>query len=288
MNKQLLAVIERALQTDKQVFPLNKSWKFLHQQYNIGRTQGDKLEVTPQDKQELLALAKLETGVDLGQVSVADFLAMNRDEALTYAVDEKLAGQAVKKDRLAIKALPGRALKINGGSFILPACGYQDMALADLATITHPGIWVIENYLCFDKLEKMRLSLPEQQADPLVLFRGDNYYSQHTVRQLLERFRLPVMVMPDLDPQGLMIAQSFPDAVGLIAPCLEDLETLFKDQQKANPKLYEKQSAGCRNALSASPHALIRRLWKMMETHQAGLVQEYWLQGDYELRVHAF
>jgi hypothetical protein len=92
--------------------------------------------------------------------------------------------------------------------------------------------------------------------------------------------------MADLDPQGLIIAQSFPNVIGLIAPCLADLEGLFKDKQKANPKLYEKQQAGCRNALSASPHALIKHLWEMMKTHQAGIVQEYWLQADCELVVH--
>ena len=46
MNKQLLAVIERAIRSELQIFPLNQSWEYLHQEYNIGRTQGKKLEVT--------------------------------------------------------------------------------------------------------------------------------------------------------------------------------------------------------------------------------------------------
>jgi hypothetical protein len=58
---------------------------------------------------------------------------------------------------------------------------------------------------------------------------------------------------------------------------------LFKDKQKVNPKLYEKQLAGCRSALSSSPHILIRHLWEMMKTHQVGIVQEYWLQAGFEL-----
>lgn len=321
MNKQLLKVIERAIQSDQQVFPLNQSWAFLHQEYNIGRTQGNKLEVTPKDKDELIALVKLETGVDLGEISVVDFAAMNREEALSFAVDEKIAGQAVKKDRLAIKTLAGHTLKINGESFSLPGSGYLDMALLDITGTAHHCILVIENYRCFDNLEKIRLNLPDQYTDPLVLFRGDNVYSESTVRRFLAQrihnmctdcrvclplpsgegrgegyqkntnrdrtqYNLPVLIMADLDPQGLIIAQSFPNVIGLIAPCLADLEGLFKDKQKANPKLYEKQQAGCRNALSASPHALIKHLWEMMKTHQAGIVQEYWLQADCELVVH--
>jgi hypothetical protein len=286
MNKQLLAVIERAIRSDNQVFPLNQSWEFLHQQYNIGLKQGNKLKVTQQDKNELLALVKHATGVDLGQVSVTDFAAMNREQALSFALDEKMAGQTVKKGRLAIKTLAGHSLKINGESFSLPGCGYLDLALADLSSTAHHCILLIENYRCFDRLEKMQLNLPEPYADPLVIFRGDNYYSENSVRHKLAQLNLPVLVMADLDPKGLVIAQSFPNVVGLIAPCLADLEALFKDKQKTNPKLYEKQLAGCRNALSTSPHALIRQLWEMMKTHQAGIVQEYWLQADCQLIVH--
>jgi hypothetical protein len=286
LNKNSLKVIERVIQSDKQLFPLNQSLEYLHQQYNIGRTQGNKLEITQQDKAELLALVKHETGVDLGQISVSDFTAMPREETLAYALDEKLAGQAVKKDRLALKSLTGMALKINDQSCSLPGCGYLDMALADICSTAHRSMLLIENFRCFDCLENMQLNLPDQYADPLVLFRGDNYYSENTVRRFLAQLNLPMLVMADLDPQGLIIAQSLPNVVGLIAPSLADLEAMFKDKQKANPKLYEKQLAGCQNALSTSPHAVIKQLWEMIKTHQAGLVQEYWLQAGCELVVH--
>lgn len=287
MNKQLLKVIEGAIRSDKQVFPLNKSWGYLHQHYNIGQTQGNTLKVTPQDKDELVAVVKLEAGIDLEQISVADFSTMNREAALSFALDEKIAGQAVKKDHLAIKALTGMALKINGLSCSLPNCGHLDMALADISGAAHNCILIIENYRCFDHLENMQLNLPDQYDDPLVLFRGDNYYSENSVRQLSAQLNLPVLAMVDLDPKGLIIAQSFPDAMGLLAPCLADLEALFKDKQIVNPKLYEKQLADCQTALSNSPSALIRHLWKMMKTYQAGIVQEYWLQAHYKLVVHS-
>jgi len=256
LNKQLLKVIEGAIRNNKEIFPLNQSWEYLHRQYNIGQTQGNKLKVTQQDKDDLIAVVKHEDGIDLEQISVADFAAMNREAALAFALDEKIAGQSVKKDRLAIKALTGRALKINGLSYSLPGSGYLDMALADITGTAHNCILLIENYRCFDRLENMQLNLPARYADPLVLYRGDNDYSEKTVRQLLAQLNLPVLAMADLDPQGLSIAQSFPHIVGLIAPCLADLEALLEDKQKANPKLYDKQLAGCQNALSTSPHGL--------------------------------
>ncbi|MDP3878063.1 MAG: hypothetical protein Q8Q50_13875 [Methylobacter sp.] len=286
MNRQLLRVIEGAIRSDKQFFPLNKSWEYLHQHYNIGQTQGNTLKVTPQDKDELLAVVKLEAGIDLEQISVADFSAMNREAALSFALDEKIAGQSVKKDRLAIKALTGMALKINGLSYSLPSCGHLDMALADISGAAHNCILIIENYRCFDHLDHMQLIFPDQYADPLVLYRGDNYYSEKIVRQLLLQLDLPVLAMADLDLQGLCIAQSFPHIVGLIAPSLIDLEILLQNKQKASSKLYDKQLAGCQYALSTSPHALIRQLWGIMKKHQAGIVQEYWLQTGCKLMLH--
>jgi hypothetical protein len=94
--------------------------------------------------------------------------------------------------------------------------------------------------------------------------------------------------MADIDPKGLEIAQSFANVRGLVAPCLTDLEALLNDSQKANPNLYAKQLAGCQTALDNSPHDLIRKIWEMLKTHQAGLVQEYWLQKGCQLVVHGF
>lgn len=287
MNKQLLKVIQGALQSEKQLFPLNQSWEFIHQQYNIGRTQGNKLEITAQDKAELLDLVERATGVNLEETAMTDFSTMHREQALSVALNEKLAGQTVKRDRLAIKTLTSKTLEINGESYSLPGFGHLDIALTELSSTIHHCILLIENYRCFDRLQNMQLNLPKHFANPLVLFRGDNTYNENAVRRLLGKLELPVLVMADLDPKGLSIAQSFPSLSGIIAPGITELDALFKDKQKANPQLYSKQFAGCQHALSTSPYPLIRQLWEMMKTHQAGIVQEHWLQVGYDLEVHS-
>lgn len=286
MNKLILKVIQNAVQSDKQLFPFNQSWQYLHQQYNIGCSHGTKLEITAQDKLELLALVKLETGVDLEQIIVADFATMNREEVLAIAINEKLAGQAVKKNRVTIKVLTGQTLKINDQAYTLPEQGHWDMALADLISTAHNSIMVIENYRCFDRLANIRMNLPRQYADPLIAYRGDNIYSERCVRELIAKLALPVLVMADLDPKGLVIAQSFPGMVGLCAPGLSDIEMMFKDPQKANQNLYKQQLADCQRILSNSPHPVIKQFWQMMKKNQAGLVQEYWLMAENELIAH--
>jgi len=86
--------------------------------------------------------------------------------------------------------------------------------------------------------------------------------------------------MGDLDPKGLSIAQSYPHFAGLVAPDMADLETYFNVPGKANHKLYEKQLAGCQQALSGTCYPVIKACWLLIKHHQAGIVQEHWLLGD--------
>ncbi len=106
MNKTWLTVIARAITSEQEIFPLNQTWQSIHHEYNIGLTQARKLRLTSADKQELRELVKKITGIDLELVEPGEFNAMQREQVLTLAIDEKLAGQSVKKNRLALKPLP--------------------------------------------------------------------------------------------------------------------------------------------------------------------------------------
>jgi hypothetical protein len=186
MKKQWLTVIERAIHSEQDLFPLNQTWAEIHHDYNVGRPKGNKLELLPQDKSELVMLVKQKHGLDLNRQAVADLAGLHREQALSIgAIDEKLAGQAVKKHRMAIRALPGCALKINRQHYQLPDAGYLDTALDAITETGHNCVLVIENYRCFDVLGKMSLNLEPPFDDPLVVFRGDAVYSEKTVRQLI-------------------------------------------------------------------------------------------------------
>lgn len=286
MNKTWLAVIARAIDSEQELFPLNQTWEAIHQEYNIGLTQAKKLLLTHQDKKELRELVNTITGIDLQQVAPSEFTGMQREQVLTLAVDEKLAGQSVKKNRLATKSLPGRALKLNGELYRLPDNCHCDMALENIVSVEHQSIWIVENYRCFDQLGAIKLDESAALTEPLVVFRGDHVYQAGTVLSLIEKFQLPVWVMGDLDPKGLSIAQSYPNFAGLIAPDMQALEAYFNNPGKANHKLYEKQLAGCRKALSDTRYPIIETCWQLMKQHQAGIVQEHWLVGDTTLSLY--
>lgn len=92
--------------------------------------------------------------------------------------------------------------------------------------------------------------------------------------------------MTDLDPSGLMIAQSLPYAVALVSPKLSTVESFLMNPSTANPTLYTQQLATCQNALDTSEYAMISHFWQLLKRHQAGVVQEHWLQADIELFIH--
>ncbi|MBD9356368.1 DUF7281 domain-containing protein [Methylomonas albis] len=286
MNKTWLAVIARAIDSERELFPLNQTWQAIHQEYNIGLTQAKKLLLTHQDKQELRELVNKISGIDLRQVATSEFAGMQREQALTLAIDEKLAGQSVKKNRLAIKALPGRALKLNAELYRLPDNSHCDMPLESIVGVENQSIWIVENYRCFDQLGVIKLDESAASTEPLVVFRGDHIYQAGTVLSLIEKLQLPVWVMGDLDPKGLSIAQSYPNFAGLIAPDMAVLENYFSDPGKANHKLYEKQLASCRKAVSDTRFPIIQACWQLIRQHQAGIVQEHWLVGNTTLKMH--
>lgn len=286
MNKQQLKVIERAVHAEKEVFAFNTTWRDLYEQYNIGTPEANKIRLTAEDKRELARLIRAKTGFDLSRQTIQDLADLQREEALAMARDEKMAGRKVRENRLALKTLPGYGLKLNRQIYRLPDSGYFDISLRDIESCQHQSVLIIENYRCFDQLKKICFKDGVWADDPLVIFRGDTVYGENSVRRLLQKLDLPVVVMADLDPRGLLIAQSFRlHSGGIAAPDLTVLESLLASGHYSNPDLYAKQYAGSRNALEATPFPLIRTIWKMLQKYQTGIAQEHWLNGAVELVV---
>jgi len=286
LSTTVLRVAEAAIKEHKECVSLKtKSWQFLHQEYNIGLAQGYDLKLSAQDRAKLQEIIQLENGINCLETAIADFSAMNREEALEHAYDEKLAGKKVKAQRLAFKVLAGQCLHINQQQYDLPEYGHIDMCLDQLHSIEHSCIIIIENYRCFDQLQKIKLNLPSEYENPLVIYRGDNVYSEQTLRQLLEITRLPVIAMFDIDLKSLLMACSFPYVVGLMCMSLPELDRVL---HKGNAELYAKQLPGCQQALSLSEEPVIKSLWALLRKHQKVWVQEHDLSANYELSLIKF
>lgn len=288
MNKLQLKVIERAINSQQSDFSLNQTWEDIHRDYAIGQLNRGKIKLTATDKQQLHQLVYCQSGVDLNQHSISELNSLHREQALAISHNEKLAGLKVKDNRLAIKAMPNQRLNINQQSYSLPAFAHLDIALENITQVEHDCILVTENYRCFDQLAHLNIKLNSSFASPLVIYRGDRDYRLDTCLQLFEQLKKPVIAMTDLDPSGLMIAQSLPYAVALVAPELSIAESFLINPNTANPNLYTQQLATCQTALDTSEYAPISHFWQLLKRYQAGVVQENWLNNDLELLIHQF
>jgi len=163
-----------------------------------------------------------------------------------------------------------------------------DIALENITQVEHDCILVTENYRCFDQLAHLNIKLNASFASPLIIYRGDRDYRLDSCLQLFEQLKKPVLAMTDLDPSGLMIAQSLPYAVALVAPELSIAELFLINSNTANSNLYTQQLATCQNALDTSKYTPISHFWQLLKRYQAGVVQEHWLNAGIELLIHEF
>ncbi len=283
LTKSIIRTVENAFKKKLPLLvPLNKSWQFLQQEYDIGTPQGIKLKLTSTDKAKLITIIKLETGIDLHTTSVKQLTQAHREQALAITHNEKWAGKAVKMQRLALKTLPDKMLQLNQQHDTLPVGGHLDISLEQLSGIEHNCILIVENYRCFDQIQKIALDLPEQYSNPLVVYRGDGYYSERTLRELLDKFSLPVIAMFDIDLHSLLMAMSYTRVVGLMCISLSELEAALAT--KGNADLYAKQLPACRVALNNVEESIIKCLWQLLQNNQKVWVQEHDLKGEYVLR----
>lgn len=97
----------------------------------------------------------------------------SRAEALALGPDEKWTDRKVRGCRIAIKALPGQALVIDGNPLPLPVGANLEWSVADaLRRLAHDAVVVVENWECFEVIERLQIDFSPAGATPLILWRG--------------------------------------------------------------------------------------------------------------------
>ncbi len=278
--------IENALNKKLAQVPLKGAWLRLHQEYGVGLPQGMKLALSSDDYEKLIDIVELETGVNLRATSVSDFKEMQREQVLTLAHDEKMSGKKVKADRLALKTLSQQPLLINQASYQIPAVGHSDINIEQIESVEHNCLLIVENYRCFDQIQQIKLALPAQYRNPLVLYRGDKEYSEKTLHTLLRQCSLPVIAMMDIDLKSLLIAHSLEQVIGLMCMPLMALDSAL--HQSGNAALYAKQLPSNYQALSNIDEPVLNDIVDLLSKHQKVWVQEHDLAAQYSLDLMLF
>lgn len=204
---------------------------------------------------------------------------VSRAAALELGPDEKWAGLAVRANRVALKALPGRPLMCGRESIFLPPRANLECDVSDaLECIRHDSVIVIENWEAFEHIDDLELDLQAAGENPVLLWRGGAQTSIGAAITFLDAFGRPVWSAPDYDPEGLAIASRLPHFRGILAPpedVLRDLLGKSKLQGRYNAQL-----AGARAALDHAEHPDVRRLWAIVKASRNALPQEQLCRGE--------
>ena len=275
LDQKLAEAMQRVLTKSDNRFTLTKGLEELIQ-FGIGTRKGKSAYFTSKDKEEIRSWLQAK-GFATEQV---DMTGMTRNQCLTVTPNEKAGGEAVKRNRVSIKALAGQSLVLGGEAINLPSETHLDADWTKIAsTLGHRCVLVVENYESFNRIHETTFKLPVEYRSPLVVYRGDPHESRFdNVLKFLAQVKQPVLAFMDADPAGVTIASQLPCLVGMVLPPLDVLEDQLCNPQTARKNLFMDQYAVYGQSLDklASNHPC-HQAWKLISKYAAGVVQERWL-----------
>lgn len=209
-----------------------------------------------------------------------DLSGLSRSERLAVTPNEKAGREAIKRNRVSIKALSGKQLRVGGEVLSLPTGSHLDVDWTKIADqVDHNSILVVENYENFNCIQETTFVLPERFASPLVVYRGDPGESRlDAVQGFLEHLQLPVLAFVDADPAGVGIALQLPNLVGMVLPPLDVLADQLQSPRTGRRDLFYEQYPGHGQLLEKlSAENPCYPVWELLKLHKSGVVQERWI-----------
>jgi hypothetical protein len=210
--------------------PFNASWKKLYHLWQIGEPDGAEknLYLTSSDYVLLREMAQIDSGLDILSL---DF-DMPRQQMSHHSANEKYANISPEADYLLIKLSSriAQALVVNSAVDLMTMhnCSLRlkvDSALALCQRLNIANLIVVENLDSFDNLFAYSFA-PDLQTiidNSMVLYRGSHHYSpagQKRFLHLIDPLIINVIAFTDLDPAGLMIANTLESCHSMIVPQL--------------------------------------------------------------------
>lgn len=278
LDQKLAEAMQRVLAKNDERFTLTKTLQALLE-YGIGTRRGKSAYFSAKDKDEIRAWLKAK-GFSVDQRVQPG---MARSERLAVTPNEKTGGEAIKRNRISIKALAGQPLIIGDQNLLLPPQSHLDVDWTKvIGQILHTCILVVENYENFNRIHETQFDLPDRFRSPLVVYRGDPNESRiDNVLKFLAEAELPVLAFVDADPAGIAIASQFPNLTGMVLPSLDALEEQLHNPQTARKDLFIDQYPVYGQTLDTlgSDHPCYP-VWKLISKSAAGVVQERWVQAS--------
>lgn len=276
LDQKLAEAMQRVLAKNDERFTLTKTLEALLE-YGIGTRRGKSAYFSAKDKEEIRAWLEAK-GFSVDQRVQPG---MTRSERLAVTPNEKAGNEAIKRNRVSIKALAGQPLIIGEQNLLLPSESHLDVDWTKVVShIRHTCILVVENYENFNRIHETRFDLPDRFRSPLVVYRGDPNESRiDNVLKFLVGAELPVLAFMDADPAGIAIASQFPNLAGMVLPTTAVLEEQLRNPRTARKDLFLDQYPVYGSVLNALPTGHpCEKVWKLISLAAAGVVQERWVK----------
>lgn len=269
LSQSQLQLMARAAKQLLPRVPLNASWKKLYQLWLIGEPDGAEkyLYLTHKDYGLLRKMAQIDSGLD---ILALDF-DVPRQQMSQLSANEKYANISPDTDYVLIKLAPNITQSLVSKSVadnlldVLTALDNAlrlkvDNAISLCQRLKITQLIVVENLDSFDNLFAYSFTSELQPIidNCMVLYRGSHDYSpagrKHFL-QLIAALKLDVIAFTDLDPAGLMIANTLENCHSMIVPkcVLEAPDKLLAISQINSASDFDKQhkqSAYLNNILS--------------------------------------
>lgn len=277
LNSRDLHSINRVVTQALPEIRLNKLWHYLHDEYGIGRKNGNNLQLTSKDHQRVREITQNNTRLD----PILPLPNGSRLDVSKYSGNEKLGSEAPGRHHLLLNS-PNGLLKLNAVEIPLtPGSSYRcDWRELDLSLVE--TVLVVENLQAFDYIQQAQL--PNELNGAWVLYRGHDVSSQAAI-DLLNALpeKTHVIGFFDYDPAGFKILLTTPRITHCLLPELSD--DLFKLAAGTRNRFHIQQAAIAyveSNLLPVSLHSH----WQELMQHKVCISQELMLAAAIKLACH--
>ena len=277
LNKQEIQLIAHVVKS-RQVL-VNKGadiWDFIHQEFNIGISEGSKYRLSRDDFTKLRTCIKSISGIDPLKYDEQS-ISKDRITAAGLLGREKNAKQPPTYHRIRITTHGGHfALKT--GDCQLPSGTTLDVRYDDIPT--QDAVIVCENLEVFNQWHLV--NLPERLRNTITCYRGHDTQSTQLNNWLMDIAKNCTIIMfPDFDPSGIRNALSprYPKH-SLLVPTTSFKHTqyhrnLFINQAKDMAEISRLESVSTE----------VKLLIKSLNTVKASYIQELMVANQQELKL---
>jgi hypothetical protein len=277
LSKQNKIILAKFIDKGVGTLSFNKFGKVLST-YGLGVRREHYVYLTLTEKKDLTKLFELEIG------EIEFFSNFNEEadriEMQENSIDEKLSKLAVTINDIRMFSFSGE-YHINGKTFDLPSNANLTMHYEEVTSVEHEIIVICENLTPFIQLGHYKELLPQELANALFIYRG-NGSSVSGVYKLCNKMQNKIIAMTDLDPAGIVIANTIPKVSAVLYPNIDNLRHSIS--LKHQSKLWEKQQKFVNAAEEYSDDSELALYFKYLEAKAAGITQEAFFAANLDLK----